>query len=108
MDRPTCGKCGEVMTPENSRLHPEWFLCDGCLPNPAVLKAVQHLSDRFTAITLAERERCVRIVKQFEGLPRDVEIKDIVSAILWESGEKDGYKFVSSETIGEPHPVGTE
>jgi hypothetical protein len=32
MDRPTCGKCGQVMTPEDSRIHPEWFLHDACLP----------------------------------------------------------------------------
>lgn len=28
---PTCGKCGKVMTPENSRRRPELFTCDDCL-----------------------------------------------------------------------------
>ncbi len=29
--RPTCGKCGRVMTPENSKQRPELFLCDHCV-----------------------------------------------------------------------------
>lgn len=38
-DRPICGKCGRVMRPEDSRIHPEYFLHDACLPDelkPAV------------------------------------------------------------------------
>ena len=31
-DRPVCGKCGQVMTPEDARLRPEMFLHDACLP----------------------------------------------------------------------------
>ncbi len=31
-DNPTCGACGGEMTPENSRIHPEYFLHDACLP----------------------------------------------------------------------------
>lgn len=30
--RPTCGKCGGVMTPADSRIRPELFLHDACLP----------------------------------------------------------------------------
>ncbi len=30
---PTCGKCGEVMTPADSRIRPELFLHDACLPD---------------------------------------------------------------------------
>jgi hypothetical protein len=30
MDRPTCAICEITMTPENSRKHPELFLCDDC------------------------------------------------------------------------------
>ncbi len=33
MNQPTCAKCGGVMTPGNSRVHPEWFLHDACLPD---------------------------------------------------------------------------
>lgn len=29
---PTCEKCGGLMTPDNSRIHPELFLHDRCLP----------------------------------------------------------------------------
>lgn len=29
-ERPTCGACKKVMTPENSQLVPEMFLCDDC------------------------------------------------------------------------------
>ena len=32
---PTCGKCGGVMTPANSRKRPELFLHDDCLPAEA-------------------------------------------------------------------------
>jgi len=32
MNEPICGKCGQVMTPQNSRVHPELFLHDACLP----------------------------------------------------------------------------
>lgn len=32
-DQPTCGKCGGVMTPGDSRLRPELFLHDACLPD---------------------------------------------------------------------------
>lgn len=31
-NQPNCCKCGIVMTPENSRLKPEYFLCDSCVP----------------------------------------------------------------------------
>jgi hypothetical protein len=31
-DHPTCAKCGGVMTPQNARVHPEYFLHDACLP----------------------------------------------------------------------------
>ncbi len=31
-DKPVCGKCGKVMTPKDSRVHPEYFLHDACLP----------------------------------------------------------------------------
>jgi hypothetical protein len=31
-DRPRCGKCGVVMTQADSRLRPELFLHDACLP----------------------------------------------------------------------------
>lgn len=31
-DRPVCAKCGEIMTPENSMINPEYFLHDKCLP----------------------------------------------------------------------------
>jgi hypothetical protein len=30
--QPTCGKCGGVMTPADSWIHPELFLHDDCLP----------------------------------------------------------------------------
>lgn len=33
MDEPVCGKCGKVMTPRDSRIHPEMFLHDACLPD---------------------------------------------------------------------------
>jgi hypothetical protein len=33
MRRPTCGRCGKVMTPEDSRIRPEYFLHDACLPD---------------------------------------------------------------------------
>jgi hypothetical protein len=33
MDQPICGKCGKVMTPKDSRIHPEYFLHDACLPD---------------------------------------------------------------------------
>src|SRR4051812_48532269 len=32
-EEPTCGKCGKVMTPKDSRIHPELFLHDACLPD---------------------------------------------------------------------------
>lgn len=32
MMRPTCARCGLVMTPANARIHPEFFLHDACLP----------------------------------------------------------------------------
>lgn len=42
--KPLCGKCGEVMTPENARMRPELFLHDACLPDElrpaASIKAV--------------------------------------------------------------------
>ena len=31
MSTPTCGACGLVMTPADSRIHPELFLHDACL-----------------------------------------------------------------------------
>lgn len=31
-NEPTCGKCGGVMTPADSTIHPEYFLHDACLP----------------------------------------------------------------------------
>ena len=33
MSEPTCGKCGQAMTPANARLRPELFLHDECLPD---------------------------------------------------------------------------
>ncbi len=33
MTRPMCGQCGLEMTPENSKIHPEYFLHDACLPD---------------------------------------------------------------------------
>lgn len=27
---PTCGLCGKVMTPQNSTVKPEFFICDSC------------------------------------------------------------------------------
>lgn len=30
---PRCGKCGRAMTPKDSRIHPEFFLHDACLPD---------------------------------------------------------------------------
>ena len=33
MNEPTCGKCGGIMTPQDSRIHPEFFLHDACLPD---------------------------------------------------------------------------
>jgi hypothetical protein len=27
-----CGICGKKMTPQNSKLHPEFFVCDACAP----------------------------------------------------------------------------
>ena len=32
-ERPMCHKCGRAMTPENARIHPEYFLHDACLPD---------------------------------------------------------------------------
>lgn len=32
-DAPNCGKCGLAMTPTNSKLRPELFLHDECLPD---------------------------------------------------------------------------
>ena len=32
MQQPTCGRCGLPMTPENARIHPEYFLHDACRP----------------------------------------------------------------------------
>src|SRR4051812_31353126 len=29
---PVCGKCGQVVTPADSRIHPEYFRHDTCLP----------------------------------------------------------------------------
>lgn len=29
-DAPFCGRCGIAMTPQNSHLQPEYFLCDKC------------------------------------------------------------------------------
>ena len=31
-DEPLCSKCGKVMTRENAKIHPEYFLHDECLP----------------------------------------------------------------------------
>jgi hypothetical protein len=31
-EQPTCAKCGVTMTPSNSKINPELFLCDTCLP----------------------------------------------------------------------------
>ena len=33
MTKPTCGKCGGVMTPQNASVRPELFLHDACLPD---------------------------------------------------------------------------
>jgi len=30
---PLCAECGETMTPQNARIHPEFFLHDACLPD---------------------------------------------------------------------------
>src|SRR4051812_10852774 len=38
--RPVCGKCGKVMTPEDSRIHPEYFLHDACLPEELKIQKV--------------------------------------------------------------------
>jgi hypothetical protein len=35
-----CGICGRLMTPENSKIHPELFLCDDCFGPPETGKTV--------------------------------------------------------------------
>jgi hypothetical protein len=40
---PKCGKCGKVMTPENSHRRPELFTCDGCLDAIMGSKALRPL-----------------------------------------------------------------
>ena len=48
---PTCGKCGRTMTPADSRIRPELFLHDACLPDelkpaePSEMTAEQCLTD---------------------------------------------------------------
>jgi hypothetical protein len=32
-EEPKCGKCGGVMTPKDSKIRPELFLHDACLPD---------------------------------------------------------------------------
>ena len=40
MIAPTCGACGLVMTPADSRIHPELFFHDACLPDELKEKQV--------------------------------------------------------------------
>lgn len=39
MGNPSCAKCGLEMTPDNARVHPEYFLHDNCLPDELKPKA---------------------------------------------------------------------
>ncbi len=44
MSRPMCGKCGLEMTPQNARIHPEFFLHDSCLPEELSIGKAETLS----------------------------------------------------------------
>lgn len=48
-ERPTCGLCGKEMTPENSTIRPEMFVCDDCTLTPAD-KAAAEEARRILAI----------------------------------------------------------
>jgi hypothetical protein len=39
LGKPKCVLCKKVMTPENAKIHPEYFYCDGCLPDDLRPKA---------------------------------------------------------------------
>lgn len=43
MARPMCARCGGVMAPADSRVHPEFFPHDSCLPAEIVGKARRFL-----------------------------------------------------------------
>jgi hypothetical protein len=45
MNKPLCGKCGQAMTPGDSRVHPELFLHDACLPEELKTKVTEKLSE---------------------------------------------------------------
>lgn len=55
--RPICGKCGRVMTPENSRQRPELFLHDDCLPD-------ELREDRSARVTAYAEIKQLRVVEQ--------------------------------------------
>lgn len=87
MEQPKCGKCGKVMTPENSKIHPEYFLHDACLPDdlrpdPKTCKheafdcnvMVNRIEDigRFMADVKVECSQC-KTPFRFIGLPAGVD-----------------------------------
>lgn len=39
-----CGVCEKEMTPENSKMHPEFFVCDTCAPAAVCVDMGCHLN----------------------------------------------------------------
>lgn len=55
--RPTCGLCKKTMTPENSTLMPELFLCDDCARSEQVKAWEQEVKASVESMRVSPKEQ---------------------------------------------------